>query len=233
MLNAALLGLLLLRLPLLVSGFFCFLFFFLFLQILFGLDAKSCPTLAIPWAVARQAPLSVGFSRQEYWSGLPFPSPLVSVLIYRSDEAKESTAPDSVDVPRCWSLVLMFWSFTSVGTDGLEETPHCHLHVHRTVGGGSQHCLMPRVIMLRSQEMKLMSLTCSSSSLDYQTLGYFVGSLSLNGNVWGKIRESLMILSWIEGLLISHELNYYIHCTSACFRTQSSYRINPMRFWLP
>ena len=30
---------------------------------------------ATPWAVARQAPLSMGFSRQEYWSGLPFPSP--------------------------------------------------------------------------------------------------------------------------------------------------------------
>ena len=29
----------------------------------------------IPWTVAYQAPLSMGFSRQEYWSGLPFPSP--------------------------------------------------------------------------------------------------------------------------------------------------------------
>jgi len=28
-----------------------------------------------PWTVACQAPLSVGFSRQEYWSGLPFPPP--------------------------------------------------------------------------------------------------------------------------------------------------------------
>ena len=28
-----------------------------------------------PWTVARQAPLSMGFSRQEYWSGLPFSSP--------------------------------------------------------------------------------------------------------------------------------------------------------------
>ena len=28
-----------------------------------------------PWTVAHQAPLSMGFSRQEYWSGLPFPSP--------------------------------------------------------------------------------------------------------------------------------------------------------------
>ena len=28
-----------------------------------------------PWTVAHRAPLSMGFSRQEYWSGLPFPSP--------------------------------------------------------------------------------------------------------------------------------------------------------------
>ena len=28
-----------------------------------------------PWTVARQAPLSMEFSRQEYWSGLPFPPP--------------------------------------------------------------------------------------------------------------------------------------------------------------
>ena len=40
-----------------------------------GLVAKSCPTLAIPWTVAHQDPLSMGFSRQEYWSGLLFPSP--------------------------------------------------------------------------------------------------------------------------------------------------------------
>ena len=30
---------------------------------------------AIPWTVAHQAPLSMGFSRQEYWSGVPLPSP--------------------------------------------------------------------------------------------------------------------------------------------------------------
>ena len=40
-----------------------------------GLVAKSCLTLAIPWTVPCQVPLSMGFSRQEYWNGLPFPSP--------------------------------------------------------------------------------------------------------------------------------------------------------------
>jgi len=36
---------------------------------------QSCPTLCDPWTVAHQAPLSMGFSMQEFWSGLPFPSP--------------------------------------------------------------------------------------------------------------------------------------------------------------
>ena len=39
-----------------------------------GLVERSCLTLATPWSVAHQASLSMGFSRQEYWSGLPLPS---------------------------------------------------------------------------------------------------------------------------------------------------------------
>ena len=39
-----------------------------------GLVAKSSLTLATPWNIAHQAPLSMRFFRQEYWSGLPFPS---------------------------------------------------------------------------------------------------------------------------------------------------------------
>ena len=40
-----------------------------------GLVARLCSTLVTPWTIACQAPLSMGFSRQEYWNGLPFPSP--------------------------------------------------------------------------------------------------------------------------------------------------------------
>ena len=39
------------------------------------LVTQPCPTLCDPMDGARQAPLFTGFSRQEYWSGLPFPSP--------------------------------------------------------------------------------------------------------------------------------------------------------------
>ena len=41
--------------------------------------AKSlqlCLTLSDPWTAAHQGPPSMGFSREEYWSGLPFPSPM-------------------------------------------------------------------------------------------------------------------------------------------------------------
>ena len=40
-----------------------------------GLVGKSCPTVVTLWTVACQAPLTMGFSRQEYWGGLPFPPP--------------------------------------------------------------------------------------------------------------------------------------------------------------
>ena len=42
--------------------------------LLFSCSVMS-DSFAIPWTVAHQAPLSMGFSRPEYWSGLPIPSP--------------------------------------------------------------------------------------------------------------------------------------------------------------
>ena len=51
---------------------FILLFFFNFCCCLVD---KSCLTLVTLWTVVCQAPLSMGFSRQKCWSGLPFPSP--------------------------------------------------------------------------------------------------------------------------------------------------------------
>ena len=42
---------------------------------LFVVCAQSCPVLCHPMHCRTPAPLSMGFSRQEYWSGLPFPTP--------------------------------------------------------------------------------------------------------------------------------------------------------------
>ena len=46
----------------------------LFFHVCYYWVAESCHFFG-PWTVALQAPLSVRFSRQEYWSGFPFPSP--------------------------------------------------------------------------------------------------------------------------------------------------------------
>ena len=40
-----------------------------------GLVAKSCPSLLTPWTIACHSPLTVEFSRQDYWTGLPSPTP--------------------------------------------------------------------------------------------------------------------------------------------------------------
>ena len=42
--------------------------------------AQLCPTLSDPWTAAYQAPPSMGFSRQEYWSGVPLPSPVYIII---------------------------------------------------------------------------------------------------------------------------------------------------------
>ena len=42
---------------------------------MYAKSIQSFQLFATPWTVAFQGPLSMGFSRQEYWSGLPFPSP--------------------------------------------------------------------------------------------------------------------------------------------------------------
>ena len=47
--------------------------------------------LANPWTVSHQAPLSMGFTRQEYWSGLPFPTP--------EDLPDPGTGPESLASP--------------------------------------------------------------------------------------------------------------------------------------
>ena len=48
--------------------------------------------LATPWTAAYQAPPSMGFSRQEYWSGLPLPFPITAVVPANKHRAPATTA---------------------------------------------------------------------------------------------------------------------------------------------
>ena len=72
---------------------------------------------ATPWTIARQAPLSLGFSRQEYWRGLPFPSP--GDL---PDPGMESTSP-AAPVLQADSLPL-----SHQGSHGNSSTKFNHIY---------------------------------------------------------------------------------------------------------
>ena len=48
-----------------------------------GKSLRCVRLLATPWTAAYQAPPSMGFSRQEYWSGVPLPSPHIHTIIYK------------------------------------------------------------------------------------------------------------------------------------------------------
>jgi len=58
--------------------------------------------LATPWTAAYQAPLSMGFSRQEYWSGVPLPAPmsnLDSIL-----KSRDITLPTKIHIVKAMGL---------------------------------------------------------------------------------------------------------------------------------
>ena len=73
-------------------------------------------SFVITWTVAHQAPLSMGFSRQEYWSGLPFPPP--------EDIPNSGMEPQSLVSPALaggffttstiWKIWLFLWKVVHV-----------------------------------------------------------------------------------------------------------------------
>ena len=100
----------------------------------------SCVRLfSTPWTLAYQSPLSMEFSRQEYWSGLPFPSPgdlPDSGIEPRSPalqaDALPSESPDSLTFhfPKCQALyifsheiTILFPYFTSLVAQTVKHLP--------------------------------------------------------------------------------------------------------------
>ena len=96
------------------------------------------------WTVACQAPLSMGFSRQEYWSGLPFPSPgdLPDPGIKpRSPELPADSLPTEpprklmLEVESHVFLHLLTWVNRTTRTLWSKKTWESHMPWNGTVGG--------------------------------------------------------------------------------------------------
>ena len=94
--------------------------------LLMCLNAQSCLTLGTPWTVAHQAPPSMGFPRQEYWSGLPclppgdLPSPGIEPMsltspaltgrFFATSTTWDAPAPKS-RFPRIYYRAISFFTF--------------------------------------------------------------------------------------------------------------------------
>ena len=90
------------------------------------LVAKSCLTLCNPMnCIAHQAPLSMGFSRQEYWSGLPFPSPgdLLDLGIEPASLKSPALAEGFFTTSATWEALSCALMASK------SHLLHCHLHL--------------------------------------------------------------------------------------------------------
>ena len=93
--------------------------------------------LATPWTTAFQAPLSVGFSRQEYWSGVPLPSPVTRSSFFYSKIRrlfKRGRYQGKVLLPEAYTWHTLLISATGTDVEStclvLAKPPQRHQMVH-------------------------------------------------------------------------------------------------------
>ena len=83
--------------------------------------------IATPWTAAYQAPPSMGFSRQEYWSGVPSPSPLPSWQASLSFTVSQSLL-------KLTSIKLITWVFHVTGrlfiVSAIRSCIYIHIYIH-------------------------------------------------------------------------------------------------------
>ena len=132
-----------------------------------GLLVKLSPTFVTTWTVACQAPLSTGFSRQEYWNGLPFPSPRdlpdpgikhASPALQEDSFTTETAGKPSVRLGKWQKFIATKWLTWDVNPSQLIQEPIQRLspiaaksiHFPAPFPASSQFLLFPTRIGLRA-----------------------------------------------------------------------------------
>ena len=120
--------------------------------------------IATPWTAAYQAPPSMGFSRQEYWSDLPLPSPSVFLSLFEA----------------CWfcGFLLFASKLIALGTGALWRSScvSSRDNLPLTVICGP----LPNCLMCRNSQSQRMWRLLKLQVLQYKTSGYYKVSLALN-----------------------------------------------------
>ena len=145
---------------------------------------------------AHQAPPSLGFSRQEHWSGLPFPSPMHESEKWKwsCSDVSDSSRPHGLQPTR----LLRPWNFpgknTGVGC-------HCLLQIALYTGyfkcPMKQNCWRARCIWYFDRCCLIVSreaVPVHSTSLCYQTFDRSLISLYYSCNEWASFQNDLFLL---------------------------------------
>ena len=111
-----------------------------------------------PWTVACQAPLSIGFSRQEYWSGLPFPSP--GDLPNPGIEPESPALQEAITLQYCSGF---FHAFTWI-SHGCTTIPHSEPRSH----------LPPHPIPQGHPRAPALSTLFHASNLNWPSISHMV-----------------------------------------------------------
>ena len=83
-----------------------------------------------PWTVARQAPLSLEFFRQEYWSGLPFPSPGIKPPAPTSPAFQVDSLPAEPQGKSLLLPLIFLYSCRSQASERLSDLPNITQLIH-------------------------------------------------------------------------------------------------------
>ena len=113
---------------------------------------------ATPWIVARQDPLSMGFSRQEYWSGLPFPSPgdLPNPGIEPGSPALQADALSSEPPGKPWRSFRDYKWLTQVPKPRIHTMPWSMLFLLQPLAPIPEQCSLLRSdVPLKNMKDKL------------------------------------------------------------------------------
>ena len=101
------------------------------------LVTQSCPTLCDPMdCVARQAPMSMELSRQGYWSGLPFPSPMERRVALKLGWEGRGGFLENVTTVETWLIVLRKPRNISSAGNSISKSPEMRLNP----GSLGTHC---------------------------------------------------------------------------------------------
>ena len=138
-----------------------------------------------PWTVARQAPLSTGFSRQEYWSGLPCPPPgdrpcpriepvspaspaLAGRFFTTSTTWKAQNRRDRTMIPSVWRKFhikeALICDPCARSGKGCYHNPHDREKA-KTAQGGSCLCVVAWLLATGRTRLRIRSPDCWSSTL--------------------------------------------------------------------